>query len=80
MTRGRGRVVLSFTEVGQGQKERMCQVVVILEYRFEHTKVVLPIRHEVEKGIWAPYAPRDLHGRKAKQLGHLGRVERDLVQ
>lgn len=80
MIRGRGRVVLSFTELGQGQKECMCTVVVIPEHRSEHTEVVLPIRHEGEKGIWAPYAPRDLHGRKARQLGHLGRVGRDLVQ
>lgn len=53
---------------------------VIPEYRFEHTKVVLPIGHEVEKGIWALYAPRDLHGRKARQLISLGRVGRDLAK
>lgn len=44
-----GRMELSDLELGQGQKEHICKVAVIPEYRFEQIKVEMCIRRQVEK-------------------------------
>ena len=48
-SRAIGRMELSDLELGQGQKEHICKVAVIPEYRFEQIKVEMCIRRQVEK-------------------------------